>query len=1223
MLYYGIVRVKSNLGRTGFAKSFYPLLAAPKASGDLWPFKGAFVRLGSSSHHSADVEFLQTLKALNNHESVESERSHPQKSHPYNTRRRVKLVREEPALPFWTPDGYMIVGKRGKLRPLETTDQLRNLKMKATVQILTTPTVDTPGTTVMLQCDDQRYLFGNLSEGSQRVAIENDWKLSKITDIFLSGRTEWKSIGGLLGTTLTLAESLQAAEAEKINQAKKLNAAVRSFSAVDRGHAAQSPEKQRLSLYGGPNLTQMLATARKFIFRKGVPLDVQELAEPPPTSSSQPTFSNKHIQVWAMGVKPVPLKQSPSWSPAQSPRKRSFDEFREDSGSKGPLGDKKTDHNQGLQICKAVVSNMFESNWRYDALVEIPLSEAHLHFNGPAKVFVRNPTTHKIERLALPEQSSTEPGLPPDMKVLVRKPWPATLVSELPHTTPSTTAMSYFVRCQLQRGKFEVHKAKALNIPPGPLYTKLTNGESIELESGQIVHSKDVLGAEIPGNGFAVIDVPSSLYVKDLTGKVEWKNAEIMDGLRAIIWNLGPSVGENEEFRAFLASLKTMYKVDHLISSPDYSTNNLGFRSAAISTNRLHRIDNVRFIDLIHGNSRRRHLDPEKAKVARRGCTINLHPASSLDEQAALPDLDVSALVNDIPPEAKALAKTIHHECQSKEFQMKFQNQGLPSPEAEIICLGTGSAHPSKYRNLSGTLLRVPGYGSYLLDCGENTLGQLRRIYTEDELAEVLRDLKMVWISHLHADHHLGIVSVIKAWHRAVHGSAFISLDEHHANIENQPVDPLMALREVKRLFVASDVAMNQWLAEYAHIEDYGYDKLVTLDVKCKLVGQSYHTYLTWGDHNMSFEGSNREIGHAIRAATGLSLLQTANVDHCHGAKAVSLTFPNGFKFSFSGDCRPCPEFVRIGKGSTVLVHEATFDDELQGDALAKKHSTISEAIGVGTAMGARRILLTHFSQRYQKIPTMSSIEGKIEELVKKTDDQLMEQNEVQVSGKTLNESGTESLARGTASTMGENAPLSPLIRKVSISSDSFATSDVPNINSSDTSQPLQRSVDIKVAVAFDYMRVKVKDIMVLEKLMSPITALFEHFEKEKGEKKEHNKAIMSDREKHKAEKRAKVMEAQTGEAKRKNSKESLRGNNFRRLKGGKGGDEGAIGVEDTIPNRARSEEAKPPAVSETKKPEEMQPSVNGADQDFDAVASKSESVKSGNEAAKPLQATG
>ena len=88
----------------------------------------------------------------------------------------------------------------------------------------------------------------------------------------------------------------------------------------------------------------------------------------------------------------------------------------------------------------------------------------------------------------------------------------------------------------------------------------------------------------------------------------------------------------------------------------------------------------------------------------------------------------------------------------------------------------------------------------------------------------------------------------------------------------------------------------------------------------------------------------------------GLQNLAVCYVNHCQGAYAISVTFPDGFKFSYSGDCRPSKKFAAIGAGSTVLVHEATFDDALRGDALAKKHSTISEAIGVGLNMGAKNL---------------------------------------------------------------------------------------------------------------------------------------------------------------------------------------------------------------------------------------------------------------------------
>ena len=49
-----------------------------------------------------------------------------------------------------------------------------------------------------------------------------------------------------------------------------------------------------------------------------------------------------------------------------------------------------------------------------------------------------------------------------------------------------------------------------------------------------------------------------------------------------------------------------------------------------------------------------------------------------------------------------------------------------------------------------------------LLDCGEGTWGQLARMYGDDDdttrgVWEVLRDLRCIFVSHMHGDHHLGL----------------------------------------------------------------------------------------------------------------------------------------------------------------------------------------------------------------------------------------------------------------------------------------------------------------------------------------------------------------------------------------------------------------------------------------------------------------------------------
>lgn len=49
----------------------------------------------------------------------------------------------------------------------------------------------------------------------------------------------------------------------------------------------------------------------------------------------------------------------------------------------------------------------------------------------------------------------------------------------------------------------------------------------------------------------------------------------------------------------------------------------------------------------------------------------------------------------------------------------------------------------------------------------------------------------------------------------------------------------------------------------------------------------------------------------------------------------------------------PCEALVRAGEGATLLIHEATIEDELPEVAAAKGHSTFKQAIDI-----ARRCVL-------------------------------------------------------------------------------------------------------------------------------------------------------------------------------------------------------------------------------------------------------------------------
>lgn len=78
-------------------------------------------------------------------------------------------------------------------------------------------------------------------------------------------------------------------------------------------------------------------------------------------------------------------------------------------------------------------------------------------------------------------------------------------------------------------------------------------------------------------------------------------------------------------------------------------------------------------------------------------------------------------------------------------------------------------------------------------------------------------------------------------------------------------------------------------------------------------------------------------------------------------------------RFVFSGDTEPCDSLVAQGRNCDLLIHESTVEDGLVNFARTHFHSTMSEAINVGRRMNARFTILTHFSQRYGKLPFLET----------------------------------------------------------------------------------------------------------------------------------------------------------------------------------------------------------------------------------------------------------
>lgn len=220
-----------------------------------------------------------------------------------------------------------------------------------------------------------------------------------------------------------------------------------------------------------------------------------------------------------------------------------------------------------------------------------------------------------------------------------------------------------------------------------------------------------------------------------------------------------------------------------------------------------------------------------------------------------------------------------------------------------------------------------------LLDCGEGTWPALRTQMGPDAAQACVDALAAVWISHKHGDHCLGLPAVIT---------------------RRSPQRP--------PLTVVLPAAVWQWLSSgYAYLLDR---------VKYVHCSQFYHRpgNGAYGGSREKPQGKPRRRGFAsAMIGAGFAAWQCVRVRHCFDAYGIVLQHVDGWKVVVSGDTTPCDELVRAGMGATVLVHEATFSCERAGDAAAKRHSTVGQALDVAQRMRAWRVVLTHFSQRYSK----------------------------------------------------------------------------------------------------------------------------------------------------------------------------------------------------------------------------------------------------------------
>ncbi|RVD87518.1 uncharacterized protein DFL_001749 [Arthrobotrys flagrans] len=934
--------------------------------------------------------------------------------------------------------------------------------MKSYVELVTVPSRDNNSTLLMLHFDEKRYVFGQVAEGTQRMLGQNTVKMSRISEIFLSGKTEWSTTGGLTGLLLTMGDAKAIRDLERQQQLEKKQAkyAVANPDGSMINPYPPPPEPKGLTIHGGKNILSTMATTRNFVFREnsGIHFHEYDFVE------GNVIFRDEFVT-----VRPLRAFPRQGGSPARTAEENRLRDIEDiDLGSReqlknivdamwngqpGSLKVGKDDEDYVISLMTRLKEDEERTRNEKAESSGLPNKNHNIDIEGespPKRLKLDSEQTKGDEEPSWDDiLEASEPAKPvPEFSASrpLRRPWPATYTRSLPGTIPGTSALSYMISIAQVRGRFRPDIAKKLGVKPGPDFRILTDGGSVTLEDGTIIHSSQCLDPPRPINGIAFLDIPDESFLESTIEEINaWKeereNNKENSAVSLWVWAVGPNIEKDKRLLSYIDTLGGQ----HMINSPTSPFQDMSLKDSAAQATRLNLLGNENFPLPCPGYP---HLsdvlepeptDEDRIIRARDSLLIDVHPTQGVQLAKLRPRFDYRTVQVDAKTKFGdgrywRAAKAAHEKI-AKEAA---QRDSTPSAadEVELVTLGTGSSMPSKYRNVSATAVTVPGFGNILLDCGESTLNQLRRSYGEEKMAQFLKDMKILYISHLHADHHLGTIAVLKAWFLRMVGAG----------------------EDASKLYLIAPSKFLNFLEEYTQIENYGLRNINFVSCDSLLIPSQQHP-----------DSKKREDFQRIEemiSALPLEKVETSRAVHCRGSFTVAFTFkqPVGFKLAYSGDTRPTNGFVEIGKDCTVLLHEATFDDELKDEALAKRHCTTSEAIQAGKDMGAKNLLLTHFSQRYPKLPN-------IRRQSPNSDDPLCDPFMEAPEGKE-----SAYIARPKDIKISEKRHDGPVVSK-------------PDDENS-----------MHIGFAFDMMRVKVKDFWKLENFIPALEELFKQEEKLDGE---------------------------------------------------------------------------------------------------------------------------
>jgi ribonuclease Z len=274
-----------------------------------------------------------------------------------------------------------------------------------------------------------------------------------------------------------------------------------------------------------------------------------------------------------------------------------------------------------------------------------------------------------------------------------------------------------------------------------------------------------------------------------------------------------------------------------------------------------------------------------------------------------------------------------------------------------VTILGSNSAIPTLKRNPTAHLVNH-NERFFLIDCAEGTQLQLRRSQIR------IQRINHIFISHLHGDHFFGLIGLVSSMHLLGRSK---ELHVYGPPQLQEIIDIQLKASQTDLIYPLTFHTINPDTHEIIY-ED---DKLVISTIPMN------HRIPTCGFLFKEKKGKRRlrkqfikemkiPVDQLINIKDGADFTTQAGKIFKNAEITDSPDAPRSY--AYCSDTAYHESVIPIIQNVSLLYHEATFMQEKAEVAAEKFHSTAIDAATIALKSGAEKLIIGHFSTRYENI---------------------------------------------------------------------------------------------------------------------------------------------------------------------------------------------------------------------------------------------------------------